>query len=83
MELDELRRISAKEELSLNFIAKDEMISRVLAGLQGFDDIILKGGTAVNLPTAERMGHLAIPSFGRCQSILASSTFPTEHLCKR
>ena len=48
MELDELRRISAKEELSLNFVAKDEMISKVLAKLQGFDNIILKGGTAIN-----------------------------------
>lgn len=48
MELDELRRISAKEELSLNFIAKDEMISKTLLALQGFDDIVLKGGTAIN-----------------------------------
>ncbi|MBI1936390.1 nucleotidyl transferase AbiEii/AbiGii toxin family protein, partial [Candidatus Woesearchaeota archaeon] len=48
MELDELRQISAKEELSLNFIAKDEMISRALLDLQGFDDIVLKGGTAIN-----------------------------------
>lgn len=48
MELDELRRISVKEELSLNFIAKDEMISRLLLNLQGFGDIILKGGTAIN-----------------------------------
>lgn len=48
MELDELRRISAREELSLNFVAKDEMISKVLLALQGFDDIILKGGTAIN-----------------------------------
>jgi len=48
MELDELRRIAAREELSLNFIAKDEMISRLLLKLQGFDNIILKGGTAIN-----------------------------------
>ncbi|MEK6864479.1 MAG: nucleotidyl transferase AbiEii/AbiGii toxin family protein [Nanoarchaeota archaeon] len=48
MELDELRRISAREELSLNFVAKDEMISRALLGLQGFDNLILKGGTAIN-----------------------------------
>ena len=48
MEIEELRRISAKEELSLNYIAKDEMISKVLVSLQGFDDIILKGGTAIN-----------------------------------
>ena len=48
MEIEELRRLSAKEELSLNYIAKDEMISKALMGLQGFDDIILKGGTAIN-----------------------------------
>ena len=48
MEIEELRRLAAKEELSLNYIAKDEMISRALSGLQDFDDIILKGGTAIN-----------------------------------
>src|SRR3989344_8380575 len=48
MELDELRRLAAKEELSLNYIAKDEMISKALAKLQKFDNIILKGGTAIN-----------------------------------
>ncbi len=48
MERDELRRIAAREELSLNFIAKDEMVSKLLAQLQGIDDIILKGGTAIN-----------------------------------
>lgn len=48
MELDELRRISAKEEVSLNFIAKDEMISKTILQLQGEEDIILKGGTAIN-----------------------------------
>ncbi len=48
MELDELRRLAAKQELSLNYIAKDEMISKALVSLQGFDDIILKGGTAIN-----------------------------------
>ena len=48
MELDELREISAKEELSLNFIAKDEMISKALLDLQGFDELVLKGGTAIN-----------------------------------
>ena len=48
MELDELRSISAKEELSLNFIAKDEMLSKALFSLQNNDDIILKGGTAIN-----------------------------------
>lgn len=48
MELDELRRIAAREELSLNFVAKDEMITKALLAMQGFDDIILKGGTAIN-----------------------------------
>ncbi len=48
MELDELRRLAAREELSLNYIAKDEMISRALSALQGFDDIVLKGGTAIH-----------------------------------
>lgn len=48
MEIEELRRLAAKEELSLNYIAKDEMISKVLTRLQGFDDIILKEGTAIN-----------------------------------
>lgn len=48
MEIEELRKLAAKEGLSLNYIAKDEMISRILESLQGFDDIILKGGTAIN-----------------------------------
>ncbi len=48
MDLDELRRLAAKEEISLNYIAKDEMISKVLVKLQKFDNIILKGGTAIN-----------------------------------
>lgn len=48
MNIDELRSLSAKTELSLNFVAKDEMISHALLSLQGNDDIILKGGTAVN-----------------------------------
>ncbi len=48
MDLDELRRIAARKELSLNFVAKDEMISKLLVQLQGIDDIILKGGTAIN-----------------------------------
>ena len=48
MELSELRRLAAKEELSLNYIAKDEMISKLLIALQSLDGIILKGGTAIN-----------------------------------
>lgn len=48
MEIEELRRLAAKEELSLNYIAKDEIISKVLLELQKIENIILKGGTAVN-----------------------------------
>ena len=48
MEIEELRRLAAKEELSLNYIAKDEMISKALTALQEFENIILKGGTAIN-----------------------------------
>jgi predicted nucleotidyltransferase component of viral defense system len=48
MDLNELRRISAREELSLNYIAKDEKISDALLGLQESGDIILKGGTAIS-----------------------------------
>lgn len=47
MNIDELRRIAAKEELSLNFVAKDEMLSKALFQLQGFSELILKGGTAI------------------------------------
>ncbi len=43
-----MRRIAAKEELSLNMVAKDEVISEVLLKLQNNNDIILKGGTAIN-----------------------------------
>ena len=48
MDITELRRLAAKFELSLNYVAKDAMISRILFNLQNFDDIILKGGTAIN-----------------------------------
>lgn len=48
MNIGELRRISANEELSLNFVAKDEMVSKALFQLQGFEGIVLKGGTAIN-----------------------------------
>ncbi len=48
MEIEELRRLAAKEELSLNYIAKDEIISKILFKLQKFDNLILKGGTAIN-----------------------------------
>ena len=48
MNIDELRHIAAKEELSLNYVAKDEMISKILLSLQQEENIILKGGTALN-----------------------------------
>ena len=48
MDLDDLRRLAAKEELSLNYLAKDEQISKILQQLQDSNEIILKGGTAVN-----------------------------------
>ncbi len=48
MNIDELRRIAAREELALNFVAKDEMLSKALFQLQGIDNLILKGGTAIN-----------------------------------
>lgn len=48
MDLRELRRLAAKEGISLNYIAKDERISDALAQLQGHDELILKGGTAIN-----------------------------------
>jgi len=48
MDLRELRRLAAENELSLNFIYKDLMISKALFGLQGNDKLILKGGTAIN-----------------------------------
>ncbi len=48
MNLRELRQLSAKYELSLNFIAKDLMISKALYYFQDIPKIILKGGTAIN-----------------------------------
>ncbi|MFH1438996.1 MAG: nucleotidyl transferase AbiEii/AbiGii toxin family protein [Candidatus Woesearchaeota archaeon] len=48
MEIEELRRLAAKEELSLNYIAKDLMISKALFQLQNVENIVLKGGTAIN-----------------------------------
>ncbi len=48
MEIEELRRIAAKEEISFNYTAKDEMLSKILLQLKGNDNIILKGGTAIN-----------------------------------
>lgn len=48
MNLRELRQLAAKNELSLNFIAKDLMISRTLYLLQEIKNIVFKGGTAIN-----------------------------------
>jgi predicted nucleotidyltransferase component of viral defense system len=48
MNLEGLRQIAAQKELSLNFVAKDEMLSKALIKLQGHQDLILKGGTGIN-----------------------------------
>ena len=48
MDLRELRQLAAKEGISLNYIAKDEKVGDVLAQLQGHEELILKGGTAIN-----------------------------------
>lgn len=48
MDLRELRRLAAREGISLNYIAKDERISDALLQLQGHDELVLKGGTAIN-----------------------------------
>lgn len=48
MNLRELRQEAAKHELSLNFIAKDLMISKILFKLQNIPGIVFKEGTAIN-----------------------------------
>lgn len=48
MNVDELRSKAAENGLSLNYVAKDEMVSSILRDLQGYDDLVLKGGTAIN-----------------------------------
>jgi hypothetical protein len=48
MDIRELRRLAAREGISLNYIAKDEKISDALVQLQGFENLVLKGGTAIN-----------------------------------
>jgi len=48
MDINELRRISAKEELSLNYVAKDEAISKALSQIHDSETIIMKEGTAIN-----------------------------------
>ena len=48
MDLRELRRMAAREGISLNYIAKDEKVSEALKQLEGHNELILKGGTAIN-----------------------------------
>lgn len=48
MNINELRDLSSKHELSLNYISKDEKISELLLFFQDKDKMILKGGTAIN-----------------------------------
>lgn len=47
MDITDLRRLSARHELSLNYIYKDFMISTALLSLKD-DRLVLKGGTAIN-----------------------------------
>jgi len=58
MNLRELRQLSAKHELSLNFIAKDLMLSRALYQLQDIPNLILKGGTAINRIYLRKIGKM-------------------------
>jgi uncharacterized protein len=48
MDLRELRRLAAREGISLNYVAKDEKVSDALKQLEGHEELILKGGTAIN-----------------------------------
>jgi len=48
MEIEELRKLAAKNGISLNYIAKDETLSKIITKLEGNDKLILKGGTAIN-----------------------------------
>ncbi len=48
MEIEELRKLAAKNGMSLNYISKDEVLSKILKKLEGNDKSILKGGTAIN-----------------------------------
>jgi len=58
MNLRELRQLSAKHELSLNFIAKDLMLSKALYQLQNIPNLILKGGTAINRIYLKKIGKM-------------------------
>lgn len=58
MELRELRRLSAEHELSLNYVAKDLMISRALFALKDVPGIVFKGGTAINRIHLKKLGRM-------------------------
>lgn len=58
LNLKELRRLSAEQELSLNYIAKDLMISKCLLELQDFKNIVFKGGTALNRVYLKKIGKM-------------------------
>ncbi len=58
MDIEELRHLSAKHELSLNFIAKDLMLSKALYQLQNIPGIVLKGGTAINRIYLKKAGKM-------------------------
>ncbi len=58
MNLRELRQQAAKHELSLNFVAKDSMITQTLAALQGAEGIVFKGGTAINRIHLKKAGKM-------------------------
>lgn len=58
MELRELRQLAAKNELPMNFIAKDLMISKALTLLQDAPRIVLKGGTAINRCCLKKIGKM-------------------------
>ncbi|MFH1510085.1 MAG: nucleotidyl transferase AbiEii/AbiGii toxin family protein [Candidatus Woesearchaeota archaeon] len=90
MDIDELRRLAAKNELSLNYIAKDEMISKALFEIQGNEDIILKGGTAINrvylankrfsedIDTDLRFGSGVKRAVARTKEIVSKLSFPVS-----
>jgi len=56
--LREMRRLSAKHELSLNYVSKDLMMSRALVTLQGVPKIVFKGGTAINRVYLRKIGKM-------------------------
>lgn len=58
MNLRELRQLAARSELSLNYIAKDLIISRTLNKLQDTAGIVFKGGTAINRVFLKKSGKM-------------------------